>query len=69
VLVDKQLSYRACADPGVASGARDFGPPSAETPRADTAGLGPAGDPVDRPGGTAAIEIPTDQAAGEDRNR
>jgi NADH-quinone oxidoreductase subunit E len=66
VLVDKQLRYRACADPGVAAGARDFGPPSAETPRTDTAGLGPEGDVVDRPGGTAAIEMPVEDAAARD---
>jgi NADH:ubiquinone oxidoreductase subunit E len=62
VLPHKQLRYRRCADPGVAEGARDFGPPSPDTPKADTAGLGPAGETVDRPGGTAAIEIPTDEA-------
>ena len=33
-----------------------------QTPRADTAGLGPEGDPVDRPGPTAAIEIPREEA-------
>ncbi len=62
VLEEKQLRYRRCADPEVAEGARDFGPPSSETPRADTAGLGPEGDPVDRPGPTAAIEIPREEA-------
>jgi NADH-quinone oxidoreductase subunit E len=62
VLPDKQLRYRRVADPEVAEGAREFGPPSAETPRADTAGLGPEGDRVDRPGGTAAIEIPREEA-------
>jgi NADH:ubiquinone oxidoreductase subunit E len=62
VLRDKQLRYRPSADPEVAEGARDFGPPSTETPRADTAGLVPEGDPVDRPGGTAAIEIPREEA-------
>ena len=62
VLPDKQLRYRRAADPEVAEGAREFGPPSAETPRADTAGLGPEGDTIDRPGGTAAIEIPTEEA-------
>jgi NADH-quinone oxidoreductase subunit E len=65
VLPDKQLRYRRSVDPGVAEGAREFGPPSAETPRADTAGLGPEGDTVDRPGGTAPIEIPREEA--EDR--
>jgi NADH-quinone oxidoreductase subunit E len=56
VLEHKQLRYRACADPGVAEGARDFGPPSAEAPRADTAGLGPEDEAADRPGPTAPIE-------------
>jgi NADH-quinone oxidoreductase subunit E len=56
VLEHKQLRYRRCADPGVAEGARDFGPPSEETPRADTAGLGPDDDAADRPGPTAPIE-------------
>jgi NADH-quinone oxidoreductase subunit E len=65
VLPDKQLRYRRSADPEVAEGARDFGPPSEQTPRADTAGLGPEGDPVDRPGGTAAIEVPRDEADDE----
>src|SRR5579875_1833420 len=56
VLEHKQLRYRRCADPEVAEGARDFGPPSAQTPRSDIAGFGPEGDQVDRPGPTAAIE-------------
>jgi NADH:ubiquinone oxidoreductase subunit E len=62
VLADKQLRYRPSADPGVAAGARDFGPPSPDTPKADTAGLGPDGDTVDRPGGTAPIEIRREEA-------
>ena len=62
VLPDKQLRYRRCADPEVAEGARDFGPPSAETAKADTAGLGPEGDTVDRPGPTAPIELPREEA-------
>jgi NADH-quinone oxidoreductase subunit E len=65
VLQDKQLRYRRCADPEVAEGAREFGPPSAATTAmADTAGLGPEGDPVDRPGPSAPIEIPRDEADG-----
>jgi NADH-quinone oxidoreductase subunit E len=56
VLEHKQLRYRRCADPGVAEGARDFGPPSQETPRADTAGLQPEDEATDRPGPTAPIE-------------
>src|SRR5947209_7884343 len=62
VLEHKQLRHRRCADPEVAEGARDFGPPSSETARADTAGLGPEGDTVDRPGPTAPIEIPREEA-------
>jgi NADH:ubiquinone oxidoreductase subunit E len=63
VLEHKQLRYRRCADPKVAIGAREFGPPSADvTPMADTAGLGAEGEAVDRPGPTAAIEEPVDQA-------
>jgi NADH-quinone oxidoreductase subunit E len=57
VLEHKQLRHRRCADPGVATGAADFGPPGAEIPRADTAGLPAQGEP-DRPGPTAAIEQP-----------
>jgi NADH-quinone oxidoreductase subunit E len=62
VLAEKQLRHRRCADPGVAEGGRDFGPPSDDTPKSDAAGLGPAGDTVDRPGPTAAIEIPREEA-------
>jgi NADH-quinone oxidoreductase subunit E len=56
VLEHKQLRYRRCADPGVAEGARDFGPPSDETSRADTAGLAGDDEAADRPGPTAPIE-------------
>jgi NADH-quinone oxidoreductase subunit E len=68
VLEAKQLRYRPSADPEVAAGAREFGPRDrSETPMADAAGLGPHGDAVDRPGPTAAIEEPVDQAQdGED---
>jgi (2Fe-2S) ferredoxin len=59
VLEAKQLRYRRCADPGVAEGVGEFGPPAPETPRADTAGLGLEGDAVDRPGPSAPIEVPT----------
>ncbi len=65
VLEAKQLRYRRCADPGVAEGAGEFGPPAPETPRADTAGLGPDGDAVDRPGPSAPIEVPTGEARPE----
>jgi NADH:ubiquinone oxidoreductase subunit E len=67
VLEHKQLRYRRSADPEVAPGAEEFSPPDrAETPMADTAGLGSEGDPLDRPGPSAPIEIPTDEA---DENR
>jgi NADH:ubiquinone oxidoreductase subunit E len=63
VLESKQLRYRRCADPGVAEGAADFAPPPAEAPKADTAGLGTEGHDVDRPGPTAPIELPAEEAA------
>jgi NADH-quinone oxidoreductase subunit E len=67
VLDHKQLRYRRCADPGVAAEETDFGPPDRETTAmADTAGLGPEGDTVDRPGPTAAIEIPAEEADDRD---
>jgi NADH:ubiquinone oxidoreductase subunit E len=62
VLEHKQLRYLRCADPGVEEAGIDFGPPD-EMPKADTAGLGEGGDRVDRPGGTAPIEMRTEQAA------
>jgi NADH-quinone oxidoreductase subunit E len=65
VLEAKQLRFRRCADPGVASGAQGFGPPPPDQPRADTASLGPGRDTVDRPGPSAPIEIPTDEAEEE----
>jgi hypothetical protein len=44
----------------------DFGPPDrASTAMADTAGLGPEGDAVDRPGPTAPIEMPPEPAEDE----
>jgi NADH-quinone oxidoreductase subunit E len=62
VLEHKQLRYRRCADPGVAEEHTDFGPPDrAHTEMADTAGLGAEGDNVDRPGPTAAIEVPAEE--------
>jgi (2Fe-2S) ferredoxin len=68
VLEHKQLRYRACADPGVAEGARDFGPPRPRaTPMADTAGLGAQGEEVDRPGGTAAIELAPEESEEADQ--
>jgi (2Fe-2S) ferredoxin len=65
VLEHKQLRYRRCADPGVAQGAGEFSPPGEDIPRADTAGLGPRGDTVDRPGPTAPIELPAEEAEEE----
>ncbi len=66
VLDHKQLRYRRCADPGVAEEAGDFSSPDrARTEMADAAGLGPHGDDVDRPGPTAAIELPAEEAAEE----
>ena len=63
VLEHKQLRYRRSADPGVDEEAGDFSPPDrATTEMADTAGLGPEGDHVDRPGPTAAIELPAEEA-------
>ncbi len=63
VLEHKQLRYRRSADPGVAEEETDFGPTDRETtPMTDTAGLGPEGDTVDRPGPTAAIELPAEEA-------
>jgi NADH-quinone oxidoreductase subunit E len=66
VLEAKQLRYRKCADPGVAKGADEFAPPT-DLPKADTAGLGHEGDAVDRPGPSAPIEMPTEEAAEEDK--
>lgn len=67
VLDHKQLRYRRCADPGVAEEAGEFSPPDrARTEMADTAGLGPEGEVVDRPGPTAAIEIPAEEAESQD---
>ena len=56
VLEHKQLRYRRCADPGVAEAAGEFSPPAPEAPRAETAGLGPEDEALDRPGPTAPIE-------------
>ena len=63
VLESKQLRFRKSADPQVAPGADEFSPPPPEAPRADTAGLGPEGETIDRPGPTAPIELPADEAA------
>ncbi len=63
VLEHKQLRYRRCADPGVGDGADEFSPPGPDAPRADTVGLGPEDAELDRPGPSAAIEMPADEAA------
>jgi NADH-quinone oxidoreductase subunit E len=69
VLEHKQLRYRRSADPGVAEEATDFGAPDPTTTEmADTAGLGPEGDNVDRPGPTAAIELPAEEAEEADED-
>ena len=69
VLDHKQLRYRRCADPGVQEEAGEFSPPDrAQTEMADTAGLGPEGDNVDRPGPTAAVEMPAEEAVQDDEN-
>ncbi len=62
VLEAKQLRFRKCADPGVAEGASDFSPPR-DAPRADTAGLTDEAQATDRPGPTAAIETPAEEAS------
>ena len=61
VLESKQLRFRRCVDPGVTDGAAEFSPPPDDVPRTDTAGLGPEGDTVDRPGPSAPYEVPTDE--------
>jgi (2Fe-2S) ferredoxin len=63
VLEAKQLRYRRCADPGVAEESDEFSAPSGE--QADTVGL--RDQDVDRPGPTAAIEMPVDDAEGSDQ--
>jgi NADH-quinone oxidoreductase subunit E len=70
VLEHKQLRYRRCADPGAArdedqAQAEDFGPPGPDTPKADTAGLPPEGEEIDRPGPTAPVEMRAEQAQDE----
>jgi NADH:ubiquinone oxidoreductase subunit E len=68
VLEHKQLRYRASVDPGVGAtaGAEGFPPPPAEAKKADTAGLTEEDRDLDRPGPTAAIEIPADEAESEE---
>ena len=62
-VLEQSSSATASASTPVSQKARrDFSPPPADVPRADTAGLGPEGDTVDRPGPTAPIEIPREEA-------
>ena len=60
VLPGKQLRYRPCVDPGVASGASEFTAPEHEH-RADTAGLTADDAATDRPGPSAPLETPPEQ--------
>jgi NADH-quinone oxidoreductase subunit E len=65
VLPDKQLRYRKNADPGVAEEAGEWSPRD-DAPRADTAGLTDATADLDRPGPTAPIEMPAEEAAAQE---
>jgi (2Fe-2S) ferredoxin len=65
VLEAKQLRFRKCADPGVAEGGEEFAPPT-DIPRADVVGMTPESEEIDRPGPTAPIELPAEEAAEED---
>jgi NADH-quinone oxidoreductase subunit E len=65
VLEHKQLRYRRAADPDVAAGADEFSPPPDSAPRADTVGLTDDDRDLDRPGPTAPVEIPADEAKTE----
>jgi NADH:ubiquinone oxidoreductase subunit E len=60
VLPDKQLRYRRCVDPSVASGADEFGAPEDERP-AEAVGLTAADQAADRPGPAAPLETPPDK--------
>jgi NADH-quinone oxidoreductase subunit E len=61
VLQEKQLRYRKAADPGVAEEGSEWSP-RGDAPTADTAGLADETKDLDRPGPTAAIEVPADEA-------
>jgi NADH:ubiquinone oxidoreductase subunit E len=67
VLPDKQIRYRRSVDPGVSSGAEEFGAPG-QTPAADTAGLSDADVTSDRPGPPAPLEYPQDHAHDDDND-
>jgi hypothetical protein len=64
VLESKQLRFRPCADPGVGEGASEWSPRE-DAARADTAGLTDETRDLDRPGPTAAIEMPAEEASEE----
>ena len=65
VLQAKQLRFRKNADPGVAEEAEEFSPRT-DVATADTAGLTPEDEAIDRPGPTAPIELPAEEAAEEE---
>ena len=65
MLESKQLRYRKCADPDVAEGAAEFAPRE-DAAKADTAGLTPESEAIDRPGPTAPVELPAEEAAEEE---
>jgi NADH:ubiquinone oxidoreductase subunit E len=65
VLKDKQLRYRKAADPDVPEAAEEFSPRD-DVPKADTAGLRDETRELDRPGPTAAIEMPAEEASEEE---
>jgi NADH:ubiquinone oxidoreductase subunit E len=64
VLEAKQLRFRKCADPGVEEGASEFSPRD-DARKTDTAGLSDATKDLDRPGPTAAVEMPAEEASEE----
>jgi NADH:ubiquinone oxidoreductase subunit E len=65
VLKDKQLRYRKAADPDVPEGAGEFSPRD-DVAKADTAGLRDETRELDRPGPTAPIEMPAEEASDEE---
>jgi NADH-quinone oxidoreductase subunit E len=64
VLPHKQLRFRKCADPRVAEEASECSP-RADVPKAATAGITPETKGMDRPGPTAPMKVPADEAAEE----
>jgi NADH-quinone oxidoreductase subunit E len=65
VLESKQLRFRKAADPGVAEEGSEWSPRGEDAARADTAGLTDETKELDRPGPTAAIEMPAEDAQEE----